>query len=592
MQRIRLLLITLYIILIFSFNSFSQVIPVDRQTDWNNPGSDGMFLPSQSINLLTIGADSTGTIPSDAALQQAIIMLNGPGEIYIPGGQYLFEQTVNLPDSIILQGEVDTVTNKLQTKLILAPGNNHGIIISGSETNSGVTITYPLMQGEQKIYVDQSQLFNSGDFIKLKAFDDSSLVNDFWAYHSTGQIFEILQIINDSLFLNKPLRRSYTGNPPQIIKLNPARQVHLKCLIIERDDISTSQTSNIFFQSAVDCSVSGLESYLCNFAHINIYNSSKVTVENSYFKDGHSYGSGGKAYGVMIEYNTGDCYIHQNNFEHLRHSIIFQSGANGNVVAYNYSKDPYWTGTILPANSAGDLVFHGNYPYMNLLEGNVIQNIVIDNSHGKNGPNNLFFRNRAELYGIFMNNSPASDQQTFIGNQVTNTSSSLYGMYLLQGVNHFEYGNQIKGNVLPAGTGEPIDSTLFQYTFNSFYQSISSVPPIRNNNWLSTTPHITAEYQKDNLLLNSTCEEIIYTGTSMSELIFYNNIKIYPNPFKENIFLNISENLNYKIINTSGIIVSEGKFKNGAINTEHLKPGLYFLILEGKEILEFKIVKF
>jgi hypothetical protein len=584
----------LFIYLIFGIQSVAQVIPPDRLTDWTNPGSTSAFTATQSVNLISFGADTTGVLPVDAVLQQAIIALNGPGEIFFPKGLYLFNQSIILPDSIILLGETDTVTKKPLAKLSLAPGNTHGIIISGSELNSGVIINYPLYQGEQKIYIDSAGAFTAGDFIKLKAIDDSLLVNNSWAYHSTGQIFEITSIDGDTLYLNKPLRRSYTDYFPQIVKVNPSRQVHIKCLIIERIDVTADQTSNIFINKAVDCSVYGIESYFCNYAHIDIFSSTRVTVGNSFFKDGHSYGSGGKAYGVMLEFSSGDCYIFQNNFEHLRHSIIFQAGANGNVVAYNYSKDPYWTGTLLPANSAGDLVFHGNYPYMNLLEGNVVQNIVIDNSHGINGPNNLFFRNRAELYGIFMNTSPASDKQTFIGNQVINASSPLYGQYALQGSNHFEYGNMIKGNVVPAGTSEPVDTTLFNYDFNTFYQTISSVPPIRNNNWLTTTPLIAAQYQSQNLGITAACMEIIFTGTNVNSLNnFANNIIIFPNPFTD--FITIRNNstdkdLNIILYNTKGLIVKKEllNYPDNFLDFKELLPGMYLLKINGQT---YRIVK-
>ena len=582
--------------LFFHFNSVGQVIPADRVTDWDNPGSLPAFNSNQSVNLASFGADSSGILPSDSALQQALVTLGGPGEIFIPKGVYLFNQQINFPDSLILQGEIDTVTKKPLSKLIFSTGNNnHGISVSGSSVNTGIIINYPLMQGETKIIVSQPQLFSDGDFIKVKANDDSLLVNDFWAYHSTGQIFEILLINGDTLFLNKPLRRSYTANFPEILKLNPKRNVHIKCLIIERADVTTSQSSNIHFNIASDCSVSGVESYFCNYSHVDIFNSTRITIENSYLKDGHSYGSGGKAYGVMLEFTSGDCFIHQNNFEHLRHSMIIQSGANGNVLAYNYSADPYWTGTILPANAAGDLVFHGNYPYMNLMEGNVVQNIVIDNSHGINGPNNMFFRNRAELYGIFMNTSPASDHQTFIGNQVTNTSSPIMGLYSLQGNNHLEYGNMIKGTVMPPGTGEPVDTTLSDYNFSSFYQYISSIPPIRNNNWQSATPLIAAQYQNLNLGIKAACEEINYQVTLVHSEYNKNSIIVFPNPVKDKLKIINNSNkkeLEIKIYNFLGEIIITGTFTNhlNKIDLNKLSPGIYILIIGEKEI--YKIIKY
>src|SRR5690606_35679977 len=155
-------------------------------------------------------------------------------------------------------------------------------------------------------------------------------------------------------------------------------------------------------------------------------------------KDGFSYGSGGKAYGVCLQFGTGDCIVENNYFNHLRHSILMQAGVNGNAIGYNYSVDPYWTDVSLPANSAGDIVFHGNYPYMNLVEGNNCQHIVIDDSHGKNGPYNTLLRNRSDLYGLFMNSNPATDSVNFIGNEVTNTGF-LLGLYILSGNGHFTF---------------------------------------------------------------------------------------------------------------------------------------------------------
>jgi len=164
----------------------------------------------------------------------------------------------------------------------------------------------------------------------------------------------------------------------------------------------------------------------------------------------------------MVETTSSECKIENNIFKHLRHSMILQAGANGNVFTYNYSTDPYWETSYSPPNSAGDVVLHGNYPYRNLFEGNVVQNIVIDNSHGSNGPYNTFLRNRAALYGIFMSadNSPS---QNFLGNEIP-LATPPYGLYLLQGVDHFEYGNNHRGVIIPSGTQQFDDSS---YAFKS-----------------------------------------------------------------------------------------------------------------------------
>ncbi len=128
--------------------------------------------------------------------------------------------------------------------------------------------------------------------------------------------------------------------------------------------------------------------------------------------------------------------------------MILQAGANSNVFAYNYSLDPYWRQGIFPSNTAGDMVLHGNYPYLNLFEGNVAQNLVIDDSHGQNGLYNTFFRNKVEGTGITCIGQSPSSYQNILANEVT--GSGLFGGYfLMMGSNHWlQYnlvGDEIQG---------------------------------------------------------------------------------------------------------------------------------------------------
>jgi hypothetical protein len=580
-------IISAFLVLSMTYDTLAQVIPDQRITDWTQPGSRAAFLPQQSVVLTVFGADNTGALPCNVAMQAAIAALGGPGEILIPAGDYLFTQSIILPDSVILQGEVDPLTQAPLSRLLLNVGENaDGLRIAGSEAPMSVFVTEPLVQGLNYLIVDQPALFQVGDHLRLHATDDASLVISDWSVGQTGQIVEVLEVSSDTLLLAKPLRRSYSS-APEIRRLSPRRQVHLRCLALVRQDATTTQTTNVYFANAVDCSMTGIDSRLCNYAHVNVFRSARITIVNSYFKDGHSYGSGGKAFGVLVDYGSGDCYVHQNNFEHLRHSMIVQAGANGNVFAYNRSVDPFWTGTLLPANAAGDLVLHGNYPYMNLFEGNVVQNIVIDNSHSINGPYNTFFRDRAELFGIFMNSSPASNDQNFIGNQVTNTLP-FYGQYSLQGTGHFTYGNQIRGTIQPPGTGEPDPSSMFAYPFPSFYQFLSSIPPVRNDNWQVTEPLIQAQYNGQLLGRPAVCIEASYqVGMDGIQDRARGELRIMPNPADRYIQVigGATIGRRYTVFNATGKGVLEGTMlrPDEPINVEQLRPGMYMLRLIGED---------
>lgn len=558
-------------------------IPTERSTDWLLPGSAGMFVPNTVLTLTDFGADASGNTPSDSSLQEALLALGGPGKLLFPAGTYLFNQTISLPDSVILEGEIDTATLRSQVTFKLNPGmNDHGISIQGSETDLGVTVQGTLTQGMHKIYAPQAAvLLQLGDLIRLYAMDDSVLVYSSWALHQTGQIFRIVGIENDSLVLNKPLRRSYDlARAPKLYKQQPRRQVHIRCVNLERVSQTASQTSNVWVEVATDCSLNGIESYRCNFAHVTLQGSSNITVQNSHFRESFAYGGGGQGYGVALQGTTGDCYVYANAFTHLRHSMLLQSGVNGNVLAYNCSKDPFWSEQFLPSNSSGDLVLHGNYPYMNLFEGNVVQNIVIDNSHGINGPFNTLFRNRAELYGVFMNNSPASSQQNFVGNQVANVSSPFYGLYSLQGSNHYQFGNSIQGTVTPAGTDEYAEASLYGYIFPSYYDAYTGTPAIRLDTWQSATALNEAAYRYTQNR-KSVCAETAYQNPYLELTpVEEDGLSVYPNPANH-----------WVVVAGQGITGIEvydllGKrqpcvWYNGLIDVSDLPTGTYVLVIYG-----------
>ncbi|MCX6230169.1 MAG: T9SS type A sorting domain-containing protein [Bacteroidetes bacterium] len=586
----------LFVVIFFNVFSvvFSQNISPSRITDWSSPGCMGDFNYLKSVKLTDFGADISGNTPSDTAFQLAISALNGAGEIYVPKGIYLFNKPIYIHDSIIIRGEMDSLDKSPAAGFLLSPNENHGIIIAGSQSLPIETLTYALMQGQQKITVTNALSYSVGDFIKLKANDDGDLITSSWALNSTGQIFQITQITANDLILNKPIRRNYSGmNLPDIVKIIPVKQVHIKCIKLQRMNETVAQSANIYFDYAADCSVSGIESNYCNYAHVLIENSIRISVENSYFQNGITYGDGGKAYGTLLQFTTGDCFVHQNIFKHLRHSMVLQAGANGNVFAYNYSTDPYWTDVALPSNSAGDITLHGNYIYMNLFEGNVIQNIVIDNSHGYNGPFNTFFRNRAELWGILMN-SGSANQTNFICNQITNNSLYPIAFYSLTGNDNFEYANVVKGRITPYQTYEPAMYSMFAYNFASYYSIVGVIPPIRTSNWKTNDPLTESSYRYKISDKKAICSEIIYDASLVLQPD--EKFEIFPNPIADEFILkNKSDRvyLTIKIYNMLGKLVYTRDIhdKFNTFNIKELNSGMYFLRIDGLEKIVLKIIK-
>lgn len=223
------------------------------------------------------------------------------------------------------------------------------------------------------------------------------------------------------------------------------------------------------------------------------------------------------------------------------------------------------------------MVLHGNYVYANLFEQNDGQNIVIDNSHGANGPHNTFFRNRGSLFGIFFSDN-TSPNQNLVGNEIPNTSAPYSAVnYTIQGTGHFVHGNNNKGTIAPSGTSNLPDTSYY------FGQRPAEIP---SNMWASIgTPNAmnsgstpaTYFYNYNQLFANA-CGYI--TDLSVFNLES-NPFYIYPNPAND--FFTLKGQTNayvYELLDISGKkITVDIVHPNESIDVSNIPNGMYFLNL-------------
>ena len=580
----------LFLISIFCYcNLNSQIIPNNRMYDWSSFGiKDTTTLNFNSIDLSNYGLYSSGLSPNDSLLL-SIISNTSSGSaagviLNFPAGTYLFNQTISLPGNIVLKGKgADSTILKFDLN-----GSGHSIEVSGSISSDTTAIIQDIYKDSSSIFVHNTSSFISGDWIRIIQ-NDGSLINNGWALNTVGQIVRISQVINNKLILSSKLRMNYnTSSQPYIKKIILKENTGIECLKIIREDVSTNQVSNLKFSRTANCWVSGIESDKCNFAHVDVEYSSNHSISKSYFHDAHNYGSGGKAYGVMLHFTSNECLVEDNIFNHLRHSMILQAGANGNVFSYNYSLDPFWTGVFFPSNSAGEIVLHGNWPYANLFEGNDVGNIVVDNSHNANGPHNTFLRNRARGYGIFFSDT-SSPGQHFIGNEITNDSlgapfNSLN--YFIQGSNHLLFGNNYLGNIDPIGTDSlPILSCAY-----------SSIPNfIPSNQWAGIGPpnnlNSVSIPAKDRYIYNAIFSNSCGENLTDLKIINQNNFKIYPNPFSNELHI-LGKNIkNIKIHDSFGKLVYDQQ-NNFNIKNINWKKGIYLISIKSdNNSYSYKVIK-
>jgi hypothetical protein len=571
---------------------FSQNISSDRLARWDYCGvRDSSTQNFTSYTAAQIGFVNDGITDNSTIWQNFLSTVGNSGTVLLlDSGYYLFQSTLNLPSHFALQGQ-----SAANTHLIFDLNNSgNAIQCFGSVLPTPYPLLSQAMAFESHVLVTNASDFTANDYIKI-SLNDSLLVTSSWAYGSVGQIARVASVSGDTLFLQSELRFDFPLNlHPKIQKLLPKENIGLSCFSIERmDNTSPQQTSSISFYCAANCWIHGIESTNCTFAHVQAATSTNLSIDHSYFHHAFEYGDGGRGYGIDLEFSTGECLIVNNVFEHLRHSMLLQAGANGNSFVYNYSTDPYWvpSSAFIPTNSAGEIVLHGNYVFRNLFEMNSVGNIVIDNSHGANGPYNTFLRNRASLFGIFFSDA-SSPSQNLIGNEIPNTSFPYSSVnYTIQGSDQFEFGNNNKGNITPSGTENVIDLS-YMYTVPPSFLPNGSFACMGSPNTMGTGKIPGENRFELNAPLGGTCGIELPTSIFEQRAV---SLFAFPVPTSNEIILRSSQ-----VISTVQILNVQGQLlevipvfaKQGIINFSEYPSGIYYgLTMTDQGVQTVKLVR-
>ena len=594
---------------LFGFHSVqAQIIPSVRTSNWVETGyPDSIPEPLNIVDVTSFGAIGDGIADDYVAVTAAISSLSGTqGVIYFPPGEYKIGSSLNLPDSVILRGASSDSTH-LKFDLQGAVGNC--INITGSIISAFDTIV-AAYRGTNLISVLDPVPYQPEMYLELLEDNgswDTQPVS--WADNSVGQIVKIIQVtpsgVGGAIETQSQIRADYGGSGwgtnARIRIINPAREVGIECLQISRaDSVHAGVCFNVYFNYAVNCWIRGVESSKSIGSHVEIDASSKITITGSYFHHAYEYdGVSTHGYGITLFNHTGECRVENNIMKHLRHSFSFQAGANGNVNAYNYSFET--NRSEAPADYGADISMHGHFPFSNLFEGNIVQNIQLDQTWGPNGPYNTFFRNRAELYGVLMTSgSVESNDQHFVGNEITSTVL-FTGNYIIAGTGHIQHGNMVKGVLTPAGTTPLNDSSYYLNTAPSFWGTTGAWPSIG----IPNTPGSGTNPAKARYLAGgqmTVCREDFTTGISnpISSSDFFS---ISPNPFSNK--LNIHSILQHSELSTISCFDLTGRIvfeKNLLLNAGNntidfnqqnlLKNAAYILTIKSeKNIQSVKLFK-
>ena len=374
--------------------------------------------PVQTVSVRDYGAVGDGVHDDTTAFQNAMTALASPGVLSIPEGSYRITASLEMGSGKVLRGEGSS-----KSKLIfnLNGSSDPCIDFTTYNSKSWVNLSQNAAAGAAAITVASATNFKVGDMVEIEQQNDPAKMytdpewNQDWAQSVVGQFAKVTAKSGATLTLDRPLRIDYTTALTARARVYVmGRDVGIEDLNLTREDSGGSSGGDIIhFKYALNCWVRRVESTWTVGSHIYAESSASIEVSDSTFKFSHDYGGGGRGYGVSLGRHVSDCLIQNNVFDTLRHAMIVSQGANGNVYAYNYSKTTVCESTDW---TPCDISVHGHYPFRNLFEGNIVQEIDITDYWGPAGPGNVLLRNIVEREGIEI--LDASHGQVVLGNVI------------------------------------------------------------------------------------------------------------------------------------------------------------------------------
>ena len=425
MKNIRVLVLAVLIVCLLyltipfdiSAQSGGDIIPPDRRIDWNPGVPDGIPEVPVVVNVLDYGAVADNSTDNRIAFQDAIAAAAsaGGGAVWVPSGTYRFtsanayNSTIDLRPGVVLRGAGREATHLV---FDFAGAEVDAIKILAWNYGEFVSVVGGYAKGSTTLTLSDASSIAAGDFAEIQEENDALISNESWSLDAVGEMVEVVSVNGNQISLAEPLHYAYEASRnPVIRRVGVIDHAGVERMHLQREDTGRGQM--ILIYNAAYCWVREVESENITYTHFMGINSYKCEIRDNYVHHARGYGSGGQGYGVDLEKHVTDFLVENNLFQSLRHAMVAQIGASGNVFAYNYSRDPYADGgTWTPA----DISLHGHYASYNLIEGNVFQEGVASDAWGPTGPGNTFLRNCVQAEGVQLYDY--SHRQNLVGNEL------------------------------------------------------------------------------------------------------------------------------------------------------------------------------
>lgn len=439
--------------------SASGIIAPSRMIDWSNAGVVGGVQARTSV----CATLSPGASPSE--INSAIASCPSNGVVYLNAGTYNLSSGIDFggQSNVTLRGAGPDKTFLVFTGDGGCNGLGADICISGSNSWQGgpqnaASWTAGYSQGTTQITLSNtSNLHPGSSFIVLDQVDDSSDNGNLFVCSTQGvcstegsggggrsnrsqqQLVTVTAVSGSTVTISPGLympnwRGSQSPGAWWANQITSGDGIE----DLSMDHTNSNDTAGIGFNNASNSWVSNVRSITPNRNHVWMYIASHITIQNSYFygtKNGST-----ESYGVEA-FQTSDCLVENNIFQHIASPLLPTGPDAGNVYAYNYTIDDYY-----PVSS--NWMMDGYQPHgagenMTLFEGNTVDGVRSDAIHGTRDFLTLF-RNR-----ILGWQSGSSNNTKVVGLESFSRYFNVIGNVLGNPGSHTQYADLAPGGSNP-----------------------------------------------------------------------------------------------------------------------------------------------
>ncbi len=366
-------------------------------------------LPAKRVVLNANGQDQFDDTASFVAALDAIAT---GGIIEIPPGTYYLSDSIRLTrDRQVIRGAGSDLTH-----LVFTESLPFGIAITGQYPQAPTPVINGEYRGSSLLVAPNSDA-TSGRY---------GLLTD-----SNSARSQVVSIVgreasqnNTRLLLANPLNSDFTGTASlQVFDANEFSGV--EALSMDVVSNNTHVGDMVHMRSAAHVWLRDVLSKRARQSHVFTRQSYHCEITGNTMLDATGHGDGKQGYGIDLANSTTGCLVENNTLGYLRHSILFNASANGNIVAFNHSFSPRHTN--FANGGPGDISFH-SFAYANLVEGNVVERIHIGDA-GPVGEGNLIHRNCVTSGPLTIDNSPDAIQ-SFYSNAVYGSDIQLQNTFM------------------------------------------------------------------------------------------------------------------------------------------------------------------